>query len=118
MTLRRLIAVTLAYLVAQCATSSSWAQVEAAAGPTAKQKQYVSFKPCQWPEADSAVQHLSELIQFHTVNDASHPDHADPVVWDLVDLWLKDTYSDVFAALKVEKVSFPTPCPDTGTVVC
>lgn len=74
----------------------------AAAGtPTAAAE---TFQPCAWTDLDSAVQRFSEIIQFHTVGNASHPDHADPVVWDLLELWLRDAYSDVFQALQVEKV--------------
>lgn len=47
---------------------------------------------------------MSELVQFHTVGNASHPDHADFVVWELLELWMQETYGDVLHALKVEKV--------------
>lgn len=76
----------------------------AAAGHSKQAKQYATFKSCEWPQFDSAVQHFSELLQFHTVGNASHPDHADPVVWELLDMWMHETYADVLETMKVEKV--------------
>jgi hypothetical protein len=67
-------------------------------------RQYKEFRSCQWPQFDAAVQHSSEILQFHTVGNASHPDRGDPVVWDLLDMWLRETYSDVFHAFEVDKV--------------
>lgn len=67
-------------------------------------RQYAEFRPCQWPQFDAAVQHFSEILQFHTVGNVSHPERADPVVWDLLDMWMREAYSDVFQAFEVEKV--------------
>jgi len=78
---------------------------ENAKGTATAPKQYPSFKPCEWPELDTALERFTEILQFHTVGNASHPEHADPVVWDLLDLWMHETYSDVFSTLQVEKVS-------------
>lgn len=77
----------------------------AAPAAAAKSPQhYAEFLPCEWPQLDTAVQHFSEILQFHTVSNASHPLHADPVVWGLLDLWMRDAYPDVFSALSVEQV--------------
>jgi hypothetical protein len=67
-------------------------------------RQYAEFMPCQWPQFDAAVQHFSEILQFHTVGNMSHPERADPVVWDLLDMWMREAYSEVFQAFEVEKV--------------
>lgn len=80
------------------------------AGAQQQAKQYASFQPCEWPQFDTAVQHFSEILQFHTVGNTSHPDHADPVVWELLDLWMHETYNDVFDAFKVEKVCVLLVC--------
>lgn len=83
-----------------------------AAAPTTKHatgaqrpaKQYPSFKACAWPQLDTAIQHFSNILQFQTVGNASHPDHADPVVWEPLDLWMHETYSNVLSTFEVEKV--------------
>lgn len=82
-----------------------------AKGTATAPKQYPSFKPCESPQLDTALERFTEILQFHTVGNASHPEHADPVVWDLLDLWMHDTYSDVFSTLQVEKVSRHTILP-------
>lgn len=87
---------------------------QAAAGPRSA-KQYAELKQCDWPRLDTAVQHFSEILQFHTVGNASHPNHADPVVWELLDLWMREAYSSVFDALEVETV-MPWPLENVRNV--
>lgn len=87
-----------------------WLLCLVAAPPAAASpKQYAEFLPCEWPQLDTAVQHFSEILQFHTVSNASHPLRADPVVWGLLDLWMRDAYPDVFSALSVEQVRSSNP---------
>jgi hypothetical protein len=77
------------------------------AGAQQQAKHYASFKPCEWPQLDTAIEHFSEVLQFRTVGNASHPDHADPVVWELLDLWLHETYSSVLSTFTIDKVCVP-----------
>jgi hypothetical protein len=99
--------VLLALALAGVSGITATAATSKPAGAQQQAKQYASFKPCDWPQLDTAIEHFSEVLQFHTIGNASHPDHADPVVWELLDLWLHETYSSVLSTFTIEKVCVP-----------
>jgi hypothetical protein len=65
-----------------------------------------SLQQCSPPYLDTAVQHLSEIIQFRTVSDAGAEHHVvDVQEFHKLGAWLASTYAEVWQHFTVEKVT-------------